>query len=159
MANAEETTNQPFCGLLIHLPQPFPPICCLRSRCLLYDPLGYSYDSTRCLLLLLLHLQDTFTSIAQLLGVDTGKKLLLAVLHLSFSCSLVGVSSRPDFVFCLLDKFDKHPPLPSLFTHSHTMADAQSASDMQATMLGGAKKGPDSQSVTKRCVLLPVAHG
>ncbi|CAK7230601.1 Ubiquitin-conjugating enzyme E2 11 [Sporothrix bragantina] len=30
------------------------------------------------------------------------------------------------------------------------MADAQSASDMQATMLGGAKKGPDSQSVTKR---------
>lgn len=30
------------------------------------------------------------------------------------------------------------------------MADAQSASDMQASVLGGAKKGPDSQSVTKR---------
>ena len=34
--------------------------------------------------------------------------------------------------------------------HSHIMADAQSASDMQATVLGGAKKGPDSHSVTKR---------
>lgn len=33
---------------------------------------------------------------------------------------------------------------------SHIMADAQSASDIQATVLGGAKKGPDSQSVTKR---------